>query len=149
MTCGLLEVKRDAAAFRYGLWEQSPEELRNPRYAFRTFTSPRLSARGKTQYRSTKLDDGYPSRGLCVRRGGDADAWVFSRVLRRTDRAQGASSGSTILVFVVQITGGGAAGTHARSSAALPRAICCQAYSLKSRVPVERGAGGGDRQPAK
>jgi hypothetical protein len=42
-----------------------------------------------------------------------------------------------------------AAGTHARSSAALPRAICCQAYSLKSRVPVERGAGGGDWQPAK
>jgi hypothetical protein len=53
------------------------------------------------------------------------------------------------LVFVVQITRGGLAGTHASSSATLPRAICCQAYSLKSRVPVERGAGGGDRQPAK
>ncbi len=74
---------------------------------------------------------------------------VFSRVLRRTVRAQGASSGSTILVFVVQITRGGAAAAHARSSAALPRAICCQAYSLKSRVPVERGAGAGDRQPKK
>ena len=62
---------------------------------------------------------------------------VFSRVLRRTVRAQEASAGSTILVFVVQITRGGAAAAHARSSAALPRAICCQAYSLKSRVPVE------------
>jgi hypothetical protein len=96
-----------------------------------------------------KLDDGYPSLGLCERRGGDIDAWVFSRVLRRTVRAQGASSGSTILFFVVQLTRGGAAGTHPRSSAALPRAICCQAYSLRSRVPVERGAGGGDRQPEK
>ena len=86
---------------------------------------------------------------LCERRGGDGDAWVFSRVLRRTVRAQGASSGSTILVFVEQITRGGAAGTPARSSAALPRAICCQAYSLKSRVPVERRAGSGDRQPEK
>jgi hypothetical protein len=65
----------------------------------------------------------------------------LSRVLRRTGRAQGASSGSTILVFVVQLTRGGAAAAHARSSAALPRAICCQAYSLKSRVPVERRAG--------
>ena len=92
---------------------------------------------------------GIRPRGLCERRGGDVDAWVLSRVLRRTVRAQGASSGSTILVFVVQITRGGAAGTYARSSAALPRAICCQAYSLKSRVPVERGAGGGDWQPAK
>jgi hypothetical protein len=73
----------------------------------------------------------------------------LSRVLRRTVRAQGTSSGSTIMVFVVQITRGGAAAAHASSSAALPRAICCQAYSLKSRVPVERGAGGGDRQPAK
>jgi hypothetical protein len=96
-----------------------------------------------------KLVDGICPRGLCERRGGDVDAWGLSRVLRRTVRAQGASSGSTILVFVVQITRGGAAGTQARSSAALPRAICCQAYSLKSRVPVERGAGGGDRQPAK
>jgi hypothetical protein len=69
---------------------------------------------------------------------------VFSRVRRRTVRAQGASSGSTILVFVVQLTRGGAAGTHARSSAALPRAICGQAYSLKSRVPVESRAGGGE-----
>jgi hypothetical protein len=67
---------------------------------------------------------------------------VLRRVLRRTVRAQGASSGSTILVFVEQITRGGAAETHASSSAALPRAICCQAYSLKSRVPVERRAGG-------
>ena len=92
---------------------------------------------------------GIRPRGLCERRGGDVDAWGLSRVLRRTVRAQGASSGSTILVFVVQITRGGAAGTHARSSAALPRAICCQAYSLKSRVPVERRAGGGDRLPAK
>ncbi|MFO0455432.1 MAG: hypothetical protein ACK5Z0_05435, partial [Planctomycetota bacterium] len=57
--------------------------------------------------------------------------------------------GSTILVFVGQLTRGGAAGTHARASAALPRAIGCQAYSLKSRVPVERRAGSGDRQPAK
>ena len=87
-----------------------------------------------------KLVDGYPSVGLCERRGGDVDAWVFSRVLRRTVRAQGASSGSTILVFVVQLTRGGAAGTHARSSAALPRAICYQAYSLQSRVPMECGA---------
>jgi hypothetical protein len=86
---------------------------------------------------------GIRPRGLCERRGGDVDAWGLSRVLRRTVRAQGASSGSTILVFVVQITRGGAAGTHARSSAALPRAICCQAYSLKSRVPVERSARGG------
>jgi hypothetical protein len=68
----------------------------------------------------------------------------LSRVLRRTVRAQGTSSGSTSLVFVVQITRGGAAAAHARSSAALPRAICCQADSLKSRVPVERGAGGGE-----
>jgi hypothetical protein len=48
-----------------------------------------------------------------------------------------------------QLTRGGAAATHARSSAALPRAIYCQAYSLKSRVPVERRADGGDRQPGK
>ena len=58
-------------------------------------------------------------------------------------------AGSTILVFVVQIPRGGAAGTHARSSAALPRAVCCQAFGLKSRVPLERGAKGGDRQPKK
>jgi hypothetical protein len=47
----------------------------------------------------------------------------------------------------VQLTRGGAAGTHARSSAALPRAICCQAYSLKSRVPVERGGKESNRHP--
>jgi hypothetical protein len=71
-------------------------------------------ATGEAQYRSTKLIDGYASLGLCERRVGDVDAWVFSRVLRRTVRAQGASSGSTILVFVVQLIRGGAAGTHAR-----------------------------------
>ncbi len=92
---------------------------------------------------------GIHPRGLCERRVGDVDAWGLSRVLRRTVRAQGASCGSTILDFVVQLTRGGAAGTHASSSAALPRAICCQAYSLKSRVPVERRAGAGDQQPAK
>jgi hypothetical protein len=92
---------------------------------------------------------GIRPRGLCERRVGEFDAWILSRVLRRTVRAQGASSGSTILVFGVQLTRGAAAGTHASSSAALPRAICCQAYSLKSLVPVERRAGGTDRQPAK
>jgi hypothetical protein len=94
-----------------------------------------------------KLVDGIRPRGFFDRRGGDVDAWVLSRVPRRTVRAQGASSGSTILVFVVQITRGGAAGTPARSSAALPRAIRCQAYSLKSRVPVERRAGVAIAQP--
>ena len=119
--------------------------------------SPRLrkslrlwtSATGEAQYHSTKLDDGYPPLGLCERRGGDVDASVLSRALRRTVRAQGASSGSTILVFVVQLTRGGAAGTHARSSAALPGAKCCQAYSLKSRVPMERGVEDGGRPPNK
>ena len=74
-----------------------------------------------------KLVDGGP-RG----RGGDVDAWGLSRVLRRTVRAQGASSGSTIFVLFVQQSRGGAAGTLARFSAALPRAISCQAYSLKA-----------------
>jgi hypothetical protein len=50
-------------------------------------------------------------------------------------------------VFVVQLTRGGASGTAARSAAALPRAIRCQAYSLKSRVLVERNAEGRARNP--
>ena len=67
------------------------------------------------------------------------NAWRYSRVQRRTVRAQGASSGSTTLVFVVQLTRGGASGTLARSAAALPRAICYQAYSLKRWVTMDRG----------
>jgi hypothetical protein len=79
--------------------------------------------------------------------GGDVDAWGLSRVLRRTGRAQGASSGATISVLVVTLTRGGAAAALARSAAALPRAICCQAYSLKSRVMMDRGTKQSDFPP--
>jgi hypothetical protein len=67
-------------------------------------------------------------------RCGGLGAWRLLRVRRRTVRAQGASSGSTFEGFVGPLTRGGAAGPAARSAAALPRAIGCQAFSLKSRT---------------
>jgi hypothetical protein len=117
--------------------------------AVRTCASPRrwLRAKRNTVQRSSLM--GIRPKGLCERRGGDVDAWVFSRVLRRTVRAQGASSGSTILVFVVQLTRGGAAGTHVCPAAALPRGYLLSGLQPEERVPVERRAGGGDWQPAK
>jgi hypothetical protein len=88
-----------------------------------------------------KLVDGYPYLGLCEWRGGDVDARVFSRVQRRTVRAQGASSGSTILVFVVQIT----PGWRGRNACAF-FGRSTPGYLLSGLQPEEPGTGGTWRQ---
>jgi hypothetical protein len=101
----------------------------------------RLRAKRNTVQRSSLM--GIRPRGLCERRGGDFDAWVLSRVLRRTARAQGASSGSTFLVFVVQITRSGAAnpGWRGRSACAF-FGRSTPGYLLSGLQPEEPGTGG-------
>jgi hypothetical protein len=50
-------------------------------------------------------------------------------------------------LFWVPLIRGGAAAALTRSSAALPRARCYQAYSLKSRVPMDHGTKQSDHPP--
>jgi len=76
-------------------------------------------------------------RGLFrFHRCGGLGAWRLLRVRRRTVRAQGASSGSTVLVFVVPVTRVGAARTLARSGRSTP------GYVLSGLQPEEPGTGG-------
>jgi hypothetical protein len=77
-------------------------------------------------------------RGLFrFHRFGGLGAWRLLKVPRRTVRApRGRRPVPPLKVFVLPLTRGNAAGPAARSAAALPRAIGCQAFSLKSRILV-------------